>query len=465
MEKTLTIATADISGKRVLMRVDFNVPIVNGKDGGYAVAPKGDQRILATLPSIKALFARGATSVALISHLGRPKGTTRDERALSKEKLGEGEFSLAPVAAALSNSIENPVKFVESTVGADAVKACMEAAAGSVVLLENVRFHPEEEGKGCNEAAITEFRAELSKLGEVYVNDAFGCAHRAHSSMLGQNFEQRAAGLLVQNELAYFNAALETPARPFVVVLGGSKVVDKLKLISNLLPKIDALIIGGGMAFTMLKQKDGMEIGSSLFDPDGAPEVKNILKSAEDQGVTIHLPSDFKCGDHFVADKRSKVAVHSTEEGIPAGWLGMDIGPKSISEFSAVIAGAKTVIWNGPMGVFEQDDFTAGTRELLVALADATANGTTSIIGGGDTATAAISMGFKEKVKHVSTGGGASLELLEGKILPGIDALSKPPASSATTSSCGTGSCCNWQIAAGVAAVAVVAAVAYKRWR
>ncbi|KNC47038.1 phosphoglycerate kinase [Thecamonas trahens ATCC 50062] len=400
-----TLEEAEVEGKRVVVRVDFNVPLA--ADGTIS----SNQRIVAAMPTVQTLLARGARSVVLMSHLGRPGGAVKPE------------LSLAVVAAEVERLLERPVTFVAPAVGPEAEAATAEPAPGSVFLLENLRFHAEEEGKGVDgegnkfkpaAEAVDTFRASLAAHGEVFVNDAFGTAHRAHSSMVGMPHPVRIAGALLSKELRYFAAALEEPARPFVQ--------DKIQLIENLIDKVDAMIIGGGMAFTFLAVAHNVAIGASLFDDDGAAIVPKLMAKAKARGVTIHLPTDFVCADAFAAD--AKTAVHDTTSGVPEGWMGLDIGPASSEAFAAVIASAATVVWNGPMGVFEMEPFAAGTQTLCAAAAAATADsGATTIIGGGDTATAASVFGVDDKVSHVSTGGGASLELLEGKVLPGVAAL------------------------------------------
>ncbi|GAB9469785.1 hypothetical protein Gpo141_00007052 [Globisporangium polare] len=408
----LSIKNVDLKGKRVLMRVDFNVPFANG-------AISNPQRIDAALPTIQYALDQGAKSVVLMSHLGRPDGSV------------VAKYSLAPVATALSEKISRPVTFLHDCVGAEVEAATANPADGSVFLLENLRFHVEEEGKGKDAAGnkvvaskedVQQFRASLSKLGDVYVNDAFGTAHRAHSSMVGVDLPIKAAGFLLDKELVYFAKALESPERPFVSILGGAKVADKIQLIMNMLDKVDEMVIGGGMAFTFKKVINKMEIGSSLYDDEGAKIVEAIVEKAKAKNVTLHLPTDFVIADKFAADANTKVV--SQDEGIPAGWMGLDVGPKSQDEFAAAILKAKTVVWNGPMGVFEFDAFASGTKTVMDAVVKATTTGATTIIGGGDTATCCVKFDTEDKVSHVSTGGGASLELLEGKVLPGVDALS-----------------------------------------
>jgi phosphoglycerate kinase len=313
------------------------------------------------------------------------------------------------------------VTFLNDCVGADVERACSDLSKGKVVLLENLRFHAEEEGKGDDAAAVEAFRASLSKLGDVYVNDAFGTAHRAHSSMVGVDLPKRAAGFLLQKELEYFGKALLPPERPFLAILGGAKVADKIQLIENLLDKVDEMIIGGGMAYTFKKVCFGMQIGKSLFDAEGAKIVEGLVEKAKKANVTLHFPSDYVTGDKFAAD--ATVGSATDETGIADELEGFDCGPKTREAFAATVSRAKTIVWNGPVGVFEFDVFSAGTKAVAEAVAKATAAGATTIIGGGDTATAAKKFGISDAVSHVSTGGGASLELLEGKNLPGVAAL------------------------------------------
>jgi phosphoglycerate kinase len=400
--KKLSISDLSLPGKRVLMRVDFNVPMAGG-------AITNDARIVAALPTIRYALDQGA-SVVLMSHLGRPKGAR------------VAEDSLKPVAVVLETLLGRPVRFLSDCVGPDVEAACASLAPGDVVLLENLRYHAEEEGKGADASSIDAFRRSLTKLGDVYVNDAFGTAHRAHSSMVGVDLPQKAAGFLLQKELDYFGKALSEPERPFLAILGGAKVADKIQLIENLLDKVDEMIIGGGMAYTFKKEISGMKIGKSLYDAAGAKIVGALMAKAEKSGVKIHLPVDFQTGDDFSNDATLGYATQA--DGIPDDVEGMDCGPESRKLFAEVALRAKTIAWNGPVGVFEFDKFAAGTRSLGEAVAAATAKGATTIIGGGDTATAAVKFGVDDKVSHVSTGGGASLELLEGKDLPGVSALS-----------------------------------------
>lgn len=409
----LSIADLDLAGKRVLIRVDFNVPL----DKSLNIT--NNQRIVAALPTIQYALDKGAKSVVLMSHLGRPDGRVIESQ------------SLAPVAKEVEKLLKRPVTFLKDCVGTEVEKACENPADGSVILLENLRFHLEEEGKGLdkdgNKASATKdqiaaFRASLTKLGDVYVNDAFGTAHRAHSSMVGINHSQRAAGFLMKKELDYFAKALEHPQRPFLAILGGAKVSDKIQLIDNLLDKVDEMIIGGGMVFTFKKTLNNMEIGKSLFDQEGSKIVQNIIEKAKAKNVKLHFPVDYVTASKFAADADSGTATDET--GIPADYMGLDCGPKSAEIFTEAILRAKTVLWNGPMGVFEFEKFEKCTKAVMDAVITATKNGAVTIIGGGDTATAAAKYDAEDKVSHVSTGGGASLELLEGKELPGVTALS-----------------------------------------
>jgi phosphoglycerate kinase len=409
-----TIRDIDVAGKRVLMRVDFNVP--QDKTTGAITNP---QRIVAALPTIKYALAHGA-SVVLMSHLGRPDG-----KVIAK-------FSLQPVAAKLQELLGRPVKFLSDCVGPDVEKACAPGVLkpGDVVLLENLRFHIEEEGKIKNEdgtsvkadpKAVEAFRASLTKLGDVYVNDAFGTAHRAHSSMVGVKLPQKVAGFLMEAELKAFTAVLDHPQRPLLAILGGAKIADKIPLINNLLEKANEIIIGGGMAFTFKKELEGMAIGDSLFDPEGAKIAKDLFAKAKAKGVIITLPVDFLCGDKF--DPNANTKLVTDKEGIPAGWMGLDAGPKSIELYAQVIGRARTIVWNGPSGVFEFEKFAGSTKAMAAAIARATESGAVTVVGGGDTATAAKKFKVVDKVTHCSTGGGASLEFLEGKVLPGVAAL------------------------------------------
>ncbi|KAK3876132.1 hypothetical protein Pcinc_019041 [Petrolisthes cinctipes] len=408
----LSIDKVDLAGKRVLMRVDFNVPMKDGKI-------TNNQRIVAALDSVKYALDQKAKSVVLCSHLGRPDGNKNLK------------FTLAPVAEELKTLLSRDVKFLSDCVGGEVEAACADPAPGSVILLENLRFHVEEEGKGvdasgakvkADPAKVKEFRQSLRKLGDIYINDAFGTAHRAHSSMVGEGFEQRASGFLLKKELTYFAKALENPERPFLAILGGAKVKDKIQLIENMLDKVDEMMVVGGMSFTFLKVQKNMEIGTSLYDEEGAKIVGKLMEKAQTKNVKMHFPVDFITADKF--DEKANTGAATAEEGIPADWMGLDCGPESIKLFKEPLARAKTIVWNGPCGVFEFEKFAGGTKSVMDAVVAATQGGATSIIGGGDTATCCAKWGTEDKVSHVSTGGGASLELLEGKSLPGVAALS-----------------------------------------
>lgn len=404
-----TIKDLDLAGKRVFIRVDFNVP--QDKQTGEIT---NTQRIVAALPTIQHALAQGA-SVVLASHLGRPNGQKTPK------------YSLKPVAAKLEELLGQPVKFLDDCVGPEVETAVAALQPGEVALLENVRFHIEEEGKAkdadgnsvkADPAKVAAFRASLTKLADVYVNDAFGTSHRAHSSVVGIDVPEKVAGLLVEKELAAFGAVLDHPQRPLLAILGGAKIADKIPLIRNLLDKADEIIIGGGMAYTFHKVLNGMEIGNSLYDAAGAEIIPDLIAKAQEKGVKIHLPVDFITADKFAPDANTGTAT--VESGIPAGWEGLDVGPKSRALFAEVIGRAKTIVWNGPAGVFEFDAFAEGTKSMAAAIAAATEAGATTVVGGGDTATAAKKFGVIDKVTHASTGGGASLELLEGKTLPGV---------------------------------------------
>jgi len=352
-----------------------------------------------------------------MSHLGRPDGKVVEK------------FSLKAVAENLSELLGKPVKFLNDCVGPDVEAACASLQPGEVVLLENLRFHIEEEGKVKNEDGtstkadpekVAAFRASLTKLGDVFVSDAFGTAHRAHSSVVGVDLP-KVAGFLMQKELDAFAAVLDNPKRPLLAILGGAKIADKIPLIRNLIETADEIIIGGGMAYTFKKVLENMPIGNSLFDPEGAKIVAELMEKAKARGVQIHLPVDFITATAFSPDAETGHA--DDKSGIADGLEGLDCGPKSREIFAAAIARAKTIMWNGPAGVFEFEKFAEGTKSMAAAVAQATANGAITIVGGGDTATAAKKFGVADKVTHCSTGGGASLELLEGKALPGVTAL------------------------------------------
>uniref|UniRef100_A0A1B6DT89 Phosphoglycerate kinase n=1 Tax=Clastoptera arizonana TaxID=38151 RepID=A0A1B6DT89_9HEMI len=410
--KKLSIDQLKLSGKRIFIRVDFNVPLKDGKI-------TNNQRIVAALDSIKFALDQGAKSIVLGSHLGRPDGN---------KNLN---YTLAPVADVLQRLLEKEITFLPDCIGSETEKACANPKPGTIFLLENLRFYKEEEGKGVDSSGnkikatpqdIKRFRESLSKLGDIYVNDAFGTSHRAHSSMLGEGYKDRAAGFLLKKELTYFAKALDNPDKPFLAILGGAKVADKIYLIENLLNKVSEMIIGGGMAYTFLRECKGMEIGNSLYDPIGAKIVNGLIEKANMKGVKIHLPVDFITANKFHED--AEVGEATLKSGIPEGWMGLDVGPKTNEEFRKPIERARVIVWNGPTGVFEFEKFSKGTKSILDTIVEVTKKGTITIIGGGDTATCAAKWKAEDKVSHVSTGGGACLELLEGKILPGVAALS-----------------------------------------
>ncbi len=392
-----TIDDIDVAGKRVLVRVDFNVPL----DGDHNITD--DARIRAALPTLWQLLEKGA-SLVLMSHLGRPKGQHRQG------------LSLGPVARVLHNHLGTSVQLAPDCVGEETAAMAADLQPGNILLLENLRFHPEEE---TNDA---DFAKELASLGDIYVNDAFGTAHRAHGSTEGitHHIGDAVAGYLMSKELKYLQETLATPARPFVAILGGAKVVDKIEVIENLLSKVDTLLIGGGMAYTFLKAQ-GKEIGQSLFDAETMDTAAGLMEKAKTHGVDLQLPSDCVVVQELEAGTESRVV--NTDE-IPADWEGVDIGPATTAEYADRVAAAGTVIWNGPLGVFEIKDFAKGTNTVAVALEQATwESGAVSIIGGGDTASAIAKAGAAQRMTHMSTGGGASLECLGGRILPGIEAL------------------------------------------
>jgi len=395
MEK-LTIDDLKLKDKKVLVRVDFNVPL----DEKGEVAD--DKRIVESLPTVRKILQDGGKAI-LMSHLGRPKG----------KKVPE--MSLAPVAKRLEKLLGKPVKFVNDCIGPEVEKAVFGLKSGECILLENLRFYPEEEK---NDA---EFAKKLASLGDIYINDAFGTAHRAHASTEGvtKYFKQCAAGYLMQKELKYLGMALTNPQRPFVAILGGAKISGKIDVISNLMDKVDALLIGGGMAFTFYKAS-GKEIGKSLLEPDKVDLAKNILKKAEEKKLNFQLPEDFVVAPEAKEDVPSKIV---DKDNIPQEWSGVDIGPKTLEQFARELDNAKTVVWNGPMGVFEVKKFAEGTVKIAEELAKISDKGATTIVGGGDSAAAVAKAGLEKRLSHISTGGGASLEFLEGKTLPGVAAL------------------------------------------
>lgn len=388
-----SVEDLDVKGKRVLVRCDFNVPL---KDGEIT----NDKRIVAALPTIKYLMEQGA-KVILCSHLGRPKGEYKPE------------FSLAPVAKRLSEylGVDVPLAEDENVVGDNAKRMAADLQDGQVMLLENVRYRAEETKNEEN------FSKELASLADLFVNDAFGTAHRAHCSTTGvASYLPAACGYLIQKEIRFMGGALADPKRPLVAILGGAKVSDKIGVISNLIDKCDTIIIGGGMAYTFMKYL-GHNIGTSLLEADWVDKAGEMMQTAKDKGVKFLIPIDNRCGKEYKED--TEVLVCKSDD-IPDGWMGLDIGPKTEKLFADAIDGAGTVIWNGPMGVSEWDNFASGTIAVAKAIAD---SGAISIIGGGDSVAAVTKLGFADQMSHISTGGGASLEFLEGKELPGIAAL------------------------------------------
>ena len=386
-----SVEDIDVSGKKVIVRCDFNVP----QDETGRITD--DKRIVAALPTIKYLLEHNA-AVILCSHLGRPKGEFKMK------------YSLAPVAERLSELLGKEVKLAKDVIGEDAKKLASELKCGEAMLLENVRFHKEEEK---NDPA---FAKELASMAEIYVNDAFGTAHRAHASTAGiADYLPAVCGFLINKEISIMGKALANPVRPFVAILGGAKVSDKIGVINNLIEKCDTIIIGGGMSYTFMKAM-GKEIGTSLCEDDKLDLAKDLMAKAEAKGVKLLLPIDTVCADHFAADATPVVYEAGA---LPADMMGLDIGPKTVELFSEAVKDAGTVVWNGPMGVFEFDAFAVGTKAVAKAIAE---SGAVSIIGGGDSAAAVEKLGFADKMSHISTGGGASLEFLEGKELPGVAA-------------------------------------------
>jgi len=389
------LTEADLKGKRVFVRADFNVPLEKGKI-------TDDTRIRGAIPTIKYLSDKGA-KVLLSSHLGRPKGGY------------EAKFSLAPITPRLSELLGKEVKLVPDCIGMAVGKATAEMADGDVVLLENVRFYPEEEKND------KEFAKKLAANADIYVNDAFGTAHRAHGSTEGiaQFVKPAVSGYLLQKELDYLQGAVDVPKRPFAAIVGGSKVSSKISVIEAMLGKVDKLVLGGGMVFTFLKAR-GVSVGKSLVEDDQLELAKKLEKIAAEKGVKLFLASDVVVADKFAADANAQTVDISK---IPADWMGLDIGPKTIKDIQDGLSDCKTVIWNGPMGVFEFDKFATGTNAIATTLAGLTGKGCITIIGGGDSVAAVEKAGLADKMSHISTGGGASLELLEGKVLPGVAAL------------------------------------------
>ncbi len=391
----LTLNDIDVTGKKVMMRVDFNVPIIDGKI-------TDDNRVRAALPSINYVLENGGLLI-LTSHLGRPKGEKKPE------------FSLKPVADHLATLIDAPVQFAEDCIGESATSVIEAAKPGEIVVLENVRFYKEET------ANDEEFSKQLAAHADLFVNDAFGSSHRAHASVAGVTrfLQPAASGYLLEKEIKYLSDSVNDPNRPFVAILGGAKVSDKIPVIRQLISKVDTIIIGGGMAYTFLVA-NGKSVGISLLQEEMIETAKELMEEAKAAGVNLMLPFDFVIADDFNNDANQEVV---DEDSIKDGWQALDIGPQSAIAFGNTIKAAKTVVWNGPMGVFEMPSFAEGTNAVAQALVEATEFGATSIIGGGDSASAIKNAGLSDKVSHVSTGGGASLEYLEGKELPGVSSL------------------------------------------
>jgi len=396
MLKKLTVRDLPVTGKRVLTRVDFNVPL--DKEGKVADAT----RIEASLPTIRYMMEKGGR-VILMSHLGRPKGKRVES------------MSLRPVADKLKTFLRKDVVFAQDCVGEPARRAAMSLRDGDVALLENLRFHPQEE------ANDGEFSRELASLGELYVDDAFGSAHRAHASTVGvtKHLALSAAGFLMQKEVDYLGRVLDEPKRPFVAIFGGAKVSDKIPVLKNIMRRVDKVLVGGGMMFTFLAAR-GLKVGNSILEAESVPLAREIIEQATAGGVQLLLPVD--CVVSASASEAGRTATVPVE-AIPDGMVGVDVGPRTVALFKEALAGARTVLWNGPMGVFEIDAYATGTMEMARALAEATAQGAVTVVGGGDSAAAVAKAGLEHAVSHVSTGGGASLEFLEGLELPGVAAL------------------------------------------
>ena len=393
-----TVADIELSGKKVLVRVDFNVPLDETGDLADAL------RIQAALPTLEYILERGGALV-LMSHLGRPKGKVVPE------------LSLKPVAQRLSQDLGREVRLAPDCVGAEVEVLAAGLQSGEVLLLENLRFHAEEED---NSAA---FARQLGQLGDVYVNDAFGAAHRAHAptAAVTEYTSEAVSGFLMEREIRYLDETISHPQRPFVAVLGGAKVSGKIEVIDHLLAKVDALIIGGGMAYTFFKAM-GLEIGDSLLEEDLVEVAQRVMQQAERVGVELLLPSDSVVADRFAADAQIEIV---TRDAFAPGWMGLDIGPQTCKTFADKLGAARTIVWNGPMGVFELPPFAAGTRALGEAIARSTEQGAISVVGGGDTASALAQAGLSEKMTHISTGGGASLEAMAGRELPGVAVLAE----------------------------------------
>ena len=414
-----TVKDIDLKGKRVLMRVDFNVPLKNG-------LVQDDIRIKAALPTINYILEQHPKSLVLMSHLGDPKKDTqkanekaeKDGKTFDAKAYSDGKHKMKPVAERLSSLLGKPVKLAPAAIGTETKTMVDALGQGEILMLENTRFHKEETGK--EPADRERMGKELAQYGDVYVNDAFGSAHRAHASTEAvARFLPAVAGFLMEKELAYLVKATTTPVKPYVAIMGGAKISGKIDVIQNLMGKVDALLIGGGMMFTFFKAQ-GMEIGKSLLEEDKIALAKSLIDEAKAKDIQLLLPVDCIVAEKF--DNESPAKTVPVNE-IPADGVGMDIGPKTIELFSNEIKKGKTVVWNGPMGVFEMSNFATGTNAIATALVEATKQGATTIVGGGDSAAAIAKAGLEKEVSHVSTGGGASLEFLEGKALPGVVAL------------------------------------------
>jgi len=405
LSNKVSVQDVDLTGKRVIVRVDYNV--ISAVTGLVS----DETRITASIPTLKYILSKNPKSVAILSHCGRPNGKV------------DARFSLKAVTPVVEKYLGVPVTFLENCVGAETVSAIQ---GGGVFLCENLRFHAAEEGPADKveggEATITSFKNQLGELGDIVVLDAFGTAHRAHASIVGID-KQKVAGLLLKKELDYFGMVLENPKRPFLAIIGGAKVKDKIQVVRSLITKVDEIIIGGGMAYTFLKNHFKMDIGKSLYDKSEvtASAVVEIMAAAEKNGVKLHFPVDFNTAEKYSNDSASKIVTR--EQGVQDTWEGLDCGPKSIELFKEVIGRAKMICWNGPMGVFEFSNFAHGSMAVLDAVCEATKNGCITVVGGGDSAAMTASHNKSDQMSHVSTGGGASLELLEGKILPGVAAL------------------------------------------
>ncbi|MFZ2656359.1 MAG: phosphoglycerate kinase [Victivallales bacterium] len=398
-----TVRDVELKGKRIVMRVDFNVPVKEGKI-------KDDTRIKAAVPTIKYVLDKGA-SLVLLSHLGRPDGEVKPE------------FSLKPTVDVLSKLIGRPVQFIDDCIGEKTVAAAKALKPGELMICENTRFHKEEDMKAKTDedkAKTADFAKELAKLGEIYVNDAFGTAHRSHGSTakICKYIPVSVAGFLMEKEIQYLGQTVENPKRPFVAIIGGAKISGKLEVLTSLISKCDAILIGGGMAYTFLKAQ-GHDIGKSLCEDELIDTAKQILAEAKKKNVTFLLPIDNLSADKF--DNAAQIKTVGND--IAEGWMALDIGPKTVASYTAEIMKAKTIVWNGPMGCFEMPNFAKGTMSICKAVADASDKGATSVIGGGDSVSAVNQSGLAGKMSHISTGGGASLEFLEGKQLPGVVAL------------------------------------------